>query len=68
MKAKNADKKILCQIIFYRQVGIIIIEILGATLEETCSIKREKLISADLHPILLSEERFCRHLNIVPLK
>jgi hypothetical protein len=33
------------------------IEIVGATLEEACS-KKGRIFSADLHPILCSNERF----------
>jgi hypothetical protein len=38
------------------------IEILGATLEEA-SLKKVEFFSADLRPILCSEEMFCRPLK-----
>jgi hypothetical protein len=38
------------------------LEILRATLEEAC-LKKGENYSADLHPILWSEERFCRSLK-----
>jgi hypothetical protein len=44
-----------------------IIEILGAMLEEAC-LKKGRIFFSWSPPFLWTEERFCRHWKIVPLK